>query len=346
MKKHKRGKKVAIRLTVFAIISLLFYACASVPKLSDKTELLIKTVMHEPIPEMVTGKTGFAISNGWKVWYERIPPKTSKKGTVVLVMGAANDALSWPPNFISKFTDAGYEVIRYDHRGTGLTQRLKKTDKAYTLANMANDPITILDSLNIEKAHIIGVSMGGMISQLATIEHEDRFESLTSIMSSADIFDSTLPAPSSEVLPQMISAVIKYGIFGGKKSQIKLQFVHKRILMGKATGDIASKPLAEAALYNLKKRDGYHFIAGRQHQKAMETAKPRYEALSKLKIPVLVIHGKQDPVIPFEHGKKMALVIPNANSLWVDNMGHDLPDAEIDLISAKILETIEDKNIQ
>ncbi|CAM3410082.1 alpha/beta fold hydrolase [Zobellia roscoffensis] len=342
MEKHKRGRKVALRLTVFTIISLLFYACASVPKLSDKTELLIKTVMHEPVPEMITGKTGYVISDGWKVWYESIPSKAPKKGTVLLVMGAANDALSWPPSFISKFTDAGYEVIRYDHRGTGLTERLKNTDKEYTLNQMAHDPIAILNGLNIDKAHIIGVSMGGMISQIATIQNEKRFGSLTSIMSTGNLLDSSLPTPSPEILSKMISAVIKYGIIGGKKSQIKLQFVHKRILMGEATGDISSKPIAEAALYNLKKRNGYHFIAGKQHQQAIETAKSRYDALSKLKLPVLIIHGEQDPVIPIEHGKKLISLIPNVDSLWVDNMGHDLPDAKMGLISTKILETIEE----
>lgn len=344
MKKHNRGRNWGLRFSIFAIIALLFYACASVPKLSDETESLIKTVIQEPLPEMVKGKTGFAISDGWKIWYERIPSKASKKGTVLLVMGAANDALTWPPSFISKFTGAGYDVIRYDHRGTGLTQRLKKTDKDYTLASMANDPIAILDSLHIEKTHIIGVSMGGMISQIAVIQQEKRFQSLTSIMSSADLFDSTLPTPSPEVLPKMVSAVLKYGVFGGKKAQMKLQFVQKRILMGEATGPIASKPLAEAALYNIEKRDGFHFIAGRQHQKAIETAEPRYDGLSKLKVPVLIIHGEQDPVIPIAHGKKMAKIIPNADSLWVDNMGHDLPDAEIDLISTKILKTVEEKS--
>ncbi|MBU2974814.1 alpha/beta fold hydrolase [Zobellia sp. B3R18] len=345
MKKRNRCRYWVTRFFVLALITFLFYACASVPKLSNETESLIKTVIHEPLPEMVKGKIGFAISDGWKIWCEHIPATNPKKGTILLVMGAANDALTWPPSFISKFNKAGYDVIRYDHRGTGLTQRLKKTDKEYTLASMANDPIAILDSLHIEKAHILGVSMGGMISQIAVIQQENRFKSLTSIMSSADLFDSTLPTPSPEVLPKMISAVLKYGVFGGKKAQMKLQFVQKRILMGEATGPIASKPLAEAALYNIERRDGFHFIAGRQHQKAIETAEPRYDGLSKLKLPVLVVHGKQDPVIPIEHGRKMAKVIPKADSLWVDNMGHDLPDAKIDLISAKILKTIEENNL-
>lgn len=258
-------------------------------------------------------------------------------------MGAANDALAWPQQFVSGFIDGGYRVVRYDHRGTGLTTQQKGPDrkKDYTLNEMAEDPIAILDTLAIEKAHFVGASMGGMISQVVAIEHPGRLASLTSLMSSANLFDTLLPSPSPEILSKMISAVIKHDIFGGKKSKIKLQVVQKKILMGDATGDIAVKPLAEAALYTIEKRDGYHFIAGRQHQKAIEGSESRYKALSKIGVPVLIVHGKQDPVIPIAHGKKMVAIIPNADSLWLDNMGHDLPDALLETICVKAIENFE-----
>jgi len=339
MKIFKRILKLTGTVLLMFFFILSFYTCASVPKVSKETTEIIEQVMKEPIPEMINGETGFAISNGWKVWYESISPKDSVKGTVLLVMGAANDALAWPQRFISGFTDAGYHVIRYDHRGTGLTEKQKGANrkKSYFLNDMAEDPIAILDVLAIEKAHFVGASMGGMISQIAAIEHPNRLASLTSIMSSANLFDTLLPSPSPEVLPKMISAVIKHDVFGGKKSQIKLQVVQKKILMGDATGEIDVKPLAEAALYNIEKRDGFHFISGRKHQKAIETSESRYEALSKLNMPVLILHGKQDPVIPIAHGKKMAVIIPNADSLWLDNMGHDLPDALIETLCDKIV---------
>jgi len=285
---------------------------------------------------MVMGKTGFANSQDWEIWFH---PKDSEKGTVVLIMGAANDALSWPLDFISTFTDAGYRVIRYDHRGTGLTKTKEGWDRKnpYTLEDMAKDPIAILDTLSIQKAHFVGVSMGGMIAQLIAIEHPGRILSLTSIMSTGDILDSALPQTEPEILPEMISAVVKHGILGGKKEKIKLQLVHKKILMGEATGDIAVAPLAEAAFYNLKERNGYSFMAGRHHQKAIEASGSRYKALAELKIPVLMVHGEQDPVIPIAHGKKMASIIPDADSLWLENMGHDLPDALLDTIAARII---------
>lgn len=299
--------------------------------------------MRSPIPEMVKGKTGFVNSQAWKVWYEEIGPKDSVKGTVVLVMGAANDALSWPLNFIATFADAGYRVIRYDHRGTGLTTSEEGWDKKnpYSLEDMAQDPIAILDTLGIQKAHFVGVSMGGMIAQLIAIAHPQRAASLTSIMSTGDILDSELPQTNPEILPKMISAVIKHGILGGKKGKIKLQLVHKKILMGEAMGDISAKPIASTAFYNLKEREGYNFMAGRHHQKAIEASGSRYDALVQLKIPVLIIHGKQDPVISIAHGRKMAETIPNADSLWLENMGHDLPDALLDTIAERTIGNFE-----
>lgn len=339
MKSLKKLFRLLSILLFTLCIGATFYTCASVPKISKENKVTILKVMHSPIPEMVKGQTGFITSQGWEVWYEDIQPKDSIKGTVVLVMGAANDALSWPLHFISTFTDAGYRVIRYDHRGTGLTVSKKGWDRKnpYSLEDMAKDPIAILDALNIQKAHFVGASMGGMIAQLIAIEHPERALSLASIMSTGDILDDKLPKTNPDILPKMISAVIKHGILGGKKGKIKLQLVHKKILMGEANGDIAVQPIAEAALYNLKERNGYNFMAARHHQKAIEASRSRYDALAQLKIPVLIIHGKQDPVIPITHGRKMAETIPNSDSLWLENMGHDLPDALLDTIADRII---------
>lgn len=339
---RKIGKLLGNFLVTFCVGASL-YTCASVPKLSKENKAVIKQVMKSPVPEMVSGKTGFVDSQGWRIWYEDIRPKDPVKGTVVLIMGAANDALSWPLDFIGSFTDAGYRVIRYDHRGTGLTDSEKGWDRKnpYSLEDMAQDPIAILDILGVQKAHFVGASMGAMIAQLIAIEHPDRTESLTSIMSTGDILDSELPQTNPEILPKMISAVIKHGIIGGKKGKIKLQLVHKKILMGEATGDIAVTPLAEAAFYNLKERNGYNFISGRHHQKAIETSGSRYDALAQLKIPVLIVHGREDPVIPIAHGRKMAKTIPDADSLWLGNMGHDLPDALLDTIAERAIGNFE-----
>ncbi len=197
------------------------YSCASIPKLSKESKQTIKQVLNEPLPEVVKGETGYAMNDGNKIWFEKVPSKSQIKGTLLLIMGNGQDALSWPPDFISNFTKAGYEVIRHDHRGTGLSEYGEKWKKKnpYTLTDMADDAIAILDTLNIKKTNIVGVSMGGMIAQIIALEHPERTETLTSIMSSGDVMDPELPPMSDEVLPKMISAVLNHGFSEAKRDR-------------------------------------------------------------------------------------------------------------------------------
>lgn len=326
-------------LFLYILIGILMPSCASIPKLGKEDKNAIRRVLKAPIPKIIKGETGFAQSGDHKIWYEKISPTVSIKGSVLLIMGNGQDALSWPPEFISNFTENGYQVIRYDHRGTGLSESNKKWKKKnpYNLTDMANDAIAVLDASIIEKAHILGVSMGGMIAQIIAIEHPEKTATLTSIMSSGDVMDSELPQMSNEVLPKMISTVLKKGFFGNKKGQIKRQIIQKKILMGNATGQIDVKTLAEISYYNLKEREGYNLMAARHHYEAILNSQSRIEKLKSLKISALIIHGIQDPVMPIEHGKKLVATIPKADSLWVENMGHDLPDSAIDKMIEKMI---------
>ena len=327
----------------FLMLFLWLFSCASIPKLSKENKAVIAEVLKSPIPEIVTGETGYAQSGAHRIWYEKISPSIPQKGTILLIMGNGQDALSWPPDFIDYLTEGGFEVIRYDHRGTGLSKSEEKWDRKnpYTLNDMANDAIAVLDKARVDKAHVVGASMGGMIAQIITIENPERVETLTSIMSSGNVLDDELPPMSDEVLPKMISAVLNHGFLGSKKGQIKRQLVQKRILMGEASGDIDVRTLAETALYNIKERDGFKLIAARHHYAAILEAPSRYEALKQLKSPTLIIHGKEDPVMPIEHGRKMAAIIPNADSLFIHNMGHDLPDHALKTIADGVVENCE-----
>lgn len=319
------------------------YSCASIPKLSKEDKKTIREVLKTPIPKIIKGETGFAQSNGHKIWYEKISPDVSIKGNILLIMGNGQDALSWPPYFISRFSEAGYQVIRFDHRSTGLStsERKWKKKNPYDLTDMANDAIAVLNAAKIEKAHMVGVSMGGMIAQIVAIQHSEKTASLTSIMSSGDVMDSDLPPMSDEVLPKMISTVLKKGFLGNKKGQIKRQIIQKRILMAEATGDIDVKTIAEVAFYNLKERNGYNLMAARYHYAAILNSESRTKKLEELNVPTLIIHGEQDPVMPIAHGKKMANTIPNATGLWIENMGHDLPDSKIDEMTNKMVSHFE-----
>lgn len=336
-------KKYSSTFFICALLECFLYSCASIPKLSKTDKETIRTVLKAPTSNVITGETGFAKNNGHSIWFEKISPATKIKGTIVLIMGNGQDALSWPPSFISNFIDTGYQVIRYDHRGTGLStsEEKWKKKKAYSLSDMAEDVVAILDMLAIEKSHIVGVSMGGMIAQIIAIEHPNRIASLTSIMSSGDVLDPELEPMSNDVLPKMVSAILNHGFFGSKKGQIKRQIIQKRILMGEATGNIDIETMAKVGTYNLREREGHNLMAARHHYEAILISESRLEKLSTLNVPTLIIHGKDDPVMPITHGEKLVTTIANAKSLWIDNMGHDLPDAELRKITAAIISHIE-----
>lgn len=338
MKTLKRILKIAGVTTLLLILGTSIYIYTSGPVLSEKTVEIIEQVITNPLPELIRGEPGFARSQGLNIWYERIPPEGSFKGTVLLIMGISNDGLGWPESFIRSFVDSGYQVIRYDHRGTGMSDWVENWDpqNPYSLSDMADDAASVLNLSGTDPAHIIGISMGGMIAQQLAINHPEKVATLTSIMSSGFIEDPDLPPISSEVAWELIKVSLKYGLVGGEKNMIKLHLASRIILMGEASYDLKIKEIAQQVLYNIRVRNGYNHNVSRQHQAAVRQSGSRYQNLKTLDIPTLVVHGKSDPFIPIEHGIKCASVIPDAKSIWVDNMGHDLPEYLADTLTVKI----------
>lgn len=326
-------------LVLFVFLAILsIYVFASGPSLPDRSEDIIAEVLANPLPELLKGDTGYANSSGKQIWYEHIHPSDSSKGVVLLIMGISNDALGWPQSFIDQLVDAGYEVIRFDHRGTGLSDWIAEWDakNPYSLSDMADDGVAILDALEIKKAHVVGVSMGGMIAQELAINHPERAATITSMMSSGYIEDPELPQISGDIAWQLIRIALKYGILGGEKNLIKLHLASRIVLMGNTTYEVDIKELAQQTLYNIRNRRGYNANVSRQHQAAVSLSGSRYEELKSIKIPALIIHGKSDPFIPIDHGIKSARLIPGADTLWIDNMGHDLPKNLTDPIVEKL----------
>ncbi len=341
--KEMSAVKKALKIIGIALLLLILaagvYLYHSGPELPEGTDHIIEEVIASPLPELIKGTSGYASNNGVKIWYENIPPPTESKGVILLVMGISNDALGWPPKFIESFTSAGYQVIRFDHRGTGLSDWMEEYDAndPYTLSDMALDIVSVLDTLQVEKAHILGISMGGMIAQQMALDHPQRVHSLISVMSSGNVYDEQLPPISAEVAYDLIKVAIKYSIFRSEKNMIKLHLASRMILMGTSSHQANVEGLSQQVLYNLRKRRGYNSEVSPQHQGAVSIAGSRYDALKNLNVPTLIIHGKDDPFIPFAHGEKCARLIPNADWLWVDNMGHDIPDELIPVVAQKII---------
>ncbi len=254
-------------------------------------------------------------------------------------MGISNDALGWPRSFLNGFVKSGYRVIRYDHRGTGLSDWVEdwSSENPYSLTDMAADGIAVMDAVGIEKAHILGISMGGMISQELAIHYPERVTTLTSVMSSCRIEDPNIPPISSEVAWELIKVSLKYGLIGGEKNIVKLHLASRIILMDDTSHDLDIKGIAQRVLYNLRNRNGYNSAASRQHQAAVRQSDSRYGPLRELKAPTLIIHGTSDPFIPIEHGKKCTEMIPNADTLWIEGMGHDIPDRFVETVVKNII---------
>ncbi len=339
MKLFKKILKIAAVAILLLLVGLTIYIACSGPALSGESTEIINRVIKDPLPEIIRGKTGFANSQGLHIWYESIDPKGPSKGAILLIMGISNDALGWPQKFVDAFVDSGYQVIRYDHRGVGMSDWVEDWDasKPYSLTDMASDAVTVLDTLGIQKANIVGVSMGGMIAQELVIRHPERAASLTSIASSGYIEDPDLPAISSAVAFDLIKVALKYGIIGGEQNMLKLHLASRVVLMGDARYPLDVKVISEQVLYNIRKRRGYNIHVSEQHQAAVRLSGSRYEQLRLLSLPTLIIHGKSDPFIPIEHGKKCAAIIPHADSLWLDGMGHDIPNTLVDTLSKRMI---------
>lgn len=326
---------VPIIIIIFGLIIFIFFTG---PKLPENTDLIIENVLSSDLPELVKGKSGYILSGNHKIWYESIYPKDTIKGAILLFMGISNDALAWPQKFLDRLVENGYQVIRYDYRGTGLSDWFENWESnPYALVDLANDAKIILDTLQIDKVHLVGVSLGGMVAQEFAIENTHRTLTLTSIMSSGNIIDPELPQISKSVVLQLIKIGIKYGLNPNEKNTIKLHVAAGEILKGKADYEIDVKATSELVLYNLRRRKGYNPNASKQHHQATYESGSRYEKLKELKMPVLIIHGLDDPFIPIEHSKKLAAIIPGSKTKWFANMGHEFPGYLIDSIAQEII---------
>lgn len=334
--------KIAGVTLLVLLVGLIIVIFFTGPKLPDNTDAMIDNALSSDIPELVKGKSGYVISDNHKLWYESITPKDTNKGAILLFMGISNDALGWPQNFLDRLVENGYQVIRFDYRGTGLSDWVENWEKKpYSLSDLANDAKIILDTLQIKKANLVGVSLGGMVAQQFAIDNTDRTMTLTSIMSSGNIIDKEIPEISKSIVFDLVKAGIRYSIISNEKNTIKLHLAARVILRGDADYDIDVKSISEQVLYNLRKRRGYNLNASGQHHEATYRSGSRYDKLKELKLPVLIIHGMNDPFIPIEHSKKLATIIPDSKTKWFKNMGHDFPENLIDSISREIIFNIE-----
>ena len=255
---------------------------------------------------------------------------------IVLIMGLGMQLMAWPDTFCQQLVARGYRVLRFDNRDCGLSGRAPRKKRAnlllamaasalglpvrtpYTLEDMAGDAIGLMDRLGIERAHIVGASMGGMIAQVLAAKFPQRVLSLTSIMSSSGYRKVSKPTkPARKVLlsrptdPKDPESVIAYmvemfGVIGSPAYPSSKEELRSRI--GRSV------------------RRAYEPAGTARQLLAIIASGDRRKLLHTIAAPTLVIHGAEDPLVPLAAGRDTAQNIPGASLLVIEGMGHDFPE--------------------
>ena len=246
---------------------------------------------------------------------------------LLLIMGLGTQMVAWRDDFCRDLSERGFFVIRFDNRDTGRSSKLKGrgptlpelatrrvAKPAYTLAEMADDAVGLLDHLGIKRAHVVGASMGGMIAQHLAFRYPARVLSLVSIMSTPG--GRVAGAPRLSVLPLLLA----------KPAQDKETYIERGVKLFRTVGspdyfDEASvREVAE-----LSYERGLNLSGTARQLAAIMADGNRAKRLSRVKAPTLVIHGTRDKLVTPSGGRATARAIPGARLMKVEGMGHDLP---------------------
>ena len=269
--------------------------------------------------------------NGIDIEYETFGDRGARP--LLLIMGLGAQLVLWEEEFCTELVERGHYVIRYDNRDVGLSTKLehagapsfleamqaaaagRKAEVAYTLDDMADDAAALLEALELESAHVVGASMGGMIGQTLVLRHPERVRSLTSIMSTTGNPDLAPAHP--DALGALMQPRVKERD-GAIEQAVSLQ----RMIGG--TGFPFDEERARRVAARSYDRSFYPVGVARQIAAVMASGN-RAPLLASVKAPTLVIHGDADPLVPIEGGRDTAQAIPGAELLVIEGMGHEMP---------------------
>ena len=277
-------------------------------------------------------------SNGlnFEVLVDEPAVPSDARGSVLLTMGLGMQLVAWPDAFVQALRQAGYRVVRYDNRDIGLSSHLDALGQPslpwqfvkhklglspaqpYTLQDMAQDALGLLDALGIDRAHLIGVSMGGMISQRLAATAPHRVRSLASIMSSSGA--PGLPGPSAEVARAMIHRPASRA-----PSDIVANTMALFELIGSPAYRVDAVHLRDRIMAGVMR--SYHPEGVLRQTLAVMSDTDRHTLLPRITCPTLVMHGTADPLVPMACGEDTARRIPGARFHAIEGMGHDWPPA-------------------
>lgn len=284
-------------------------------------------------PALRPGGEVLVRANGIDICYESLGDPGAP--AILLIMGLGMQLIAWPDTFCARLVEQGFRVIRFDNRDTGRSTRVVWGQRPrivlaiarsvlglpvpapYRLSDMADDAIGLLDALQIERAHVVGASMGGMIAQCMAAHHPQRVLTLTSIMSASGHWRVARGRPAA--LRQLLSRP-------ARPDDPESQVEH----LLRVFGVIGSPgfPTDQAELRRQLERtvQRAHYPRGQiQQLLAIAASGDRRRELEKVRVPTLVIHGAEDPLLPVAAGRDTARHIPGARLQIIKGMGHDLP---------------------
>ena len=255
---------------------------------------------------------------------------------LLLVMGANASGLTWPEHLVDRLA-AHHRVIRYDHRDTGRSTAAFATDP-YAIRDLADDAVALLDALGIERAHLVGASMGGTLVQLLLLDHPDRVLSATLYSTSALWFpadgtwadSTTLPNPD----PRLLELWTHLGDPRTPEEELAFRVEHWRLLNGDQL------PFDEAEFRDLEERIAAHsgtWKAPTAHALADPSGLDRAAELPRVTVPTLVVEAPADPVNPPPHATHLASLIGSATLTTIPGMGHATSRAILDPLADAIL---------
>ncbi|HEY3631367.1 MAG TPA: alpha/beta fold hydrolase [Jatrophihabitantaceae bacterium] len=248
---------------------------------------------------------------------------------ILLVGGSGGSMDWWPVEFCTRLADGGRFVIRYDHRDTGQSTTYPPGAPGYTGADLVTDIVGVLDALGLRTAQLVGISMGGALAQVATLDHPDRISSL--VLMSTSALHPDLAVTTDEL--RAFYADRAEPDWTDREAVIERIVAEDRALAGAAPFDeTTSRVTAVRAL------DRSNDIAAAGNHAIVEGSGLWWQRLGEIRVPTLVVHGRQDPLFPLPHGEALARDIPNASLIRLDGVGHGLPPARTwDIVVPAIL---------
>jgi len=254
---------------------------------------------------------------------------------VLLIMGATCSMVYWDEEFCQRLADTGRFVIRYDNRDTGRSTTYEPGIAPYTVADMADDAVGVLDTYGIRQAHLVGMSLGGMIAQIMAVKHPQRVCSITLVASS-------FFGPASELneteLPPMDERILAYHAKGASLDWSDEEAVADYLVSGSHLLCGSKHTLDEERAYKQVRTEikrANNLLSMFNH--ALLQADQSYEVkVEEIRVPALVIHGTDDTILPYAHGVALARELKDATLLTLQGTGHEVHPDDWDTIIAAI----------